>query len=74
MTAQSKNILGCVQLNASLGGSKCKNITVQEMVRFYGVMLCTSIELHHLGVYEVILNIHCMLEFSRDASCNRTIQ
>ena len=27
-------------------------ITVQEMVRFYGVMLCMSIEPHHLGGYE----------------------
>eukprot|EP00957_Ditylum_brightwellii_P064837 4918788-Ditylum_brightwellii.AAC.2 len=38
------------------GGQKWTNITVQEMVRFYGILLRISIESHHLGGYKVYFN------------------
>ena len=47
-----KNYLGYLQLEASFGGIKWKNITVQEMFRLYGVMLRMSIDTCHLGGYE----------------------
>eukprot|EP00957_Ditylum_brightwellii_P129169 9852152-Ditylum_brightwellii.AAC.1 len=34
------------------GGQKYKNITVEEMVRFYGILLRMSIEPRHLGGYQ----------------------
>ena len=50
VTAQSKkshlrSVLG------NFGGLKWGNITVQEMVRLYGVIIHMSIYTHHLGGY-----------------------
>eukprot|EP00957_Ditylum_brightwellii_P079730 6061761-Ditylum_brightwellii.AAC.1 len=38
------------------GGQKWRNITMQEMVRFYGILLCMSIEPRHLGGYKAYFN------------------
>ena len=47
---------------AKFGGIKWKNITVQDMVRFYGVMLHMSIDPCCFGGYACYLNLYCMLE------------
>ena len=37
--------------NGKFGGMKWKNVTLQEMLPFYGVMFWMSIDHHHLGGY-----------------------
>ena len=37
--------------NGKFGEMKWRNITVQEMLNFYGIMLCLSFEPYHIGGY-----------------------
>ena len=50
--------------NENFGGMKWKNITVQDIIHFYGVMLRMSIYTWHLGGYtsyfESISRISCV--------------
>ena len=52
VTKQSKQFSQLHSVLGKFGGLKWKNITVQYMVRFYGVMLSMSIDPRHLGGYE----------------------
>ena len=52
VTAHSNKSSQLCSVAGKFGGIKWKNITVQEMVRLYLVMICTSIEPRHLGGYK----------------------
>ena len=64
MTKNSNKYVQYHLKNRKFGVMKCRNITVQEMLHFYGVMIWISIEPWHLGGYtsyfESISRISCV--------------
>ena len=49
VTVQSNKFSWLCSVGGKFGGIKWKNVTVQYMVLFYGVILCISIEPLRLG-------------------------
>ena len=54
------------QPNGKFGGYTWANVTVQEMIRFHGVLLKMSIDNHNLGGYEAYFIENQQVNLGRD--------
>ena len=68
MTAQSNKYARAKMRNGKFGGLKWTNITLQEMIRFFGIMLRMSIEPRHLGGYEAYFHPSTSIQAGKNYS------